>query len=136
MLFRTVAVVVAVAGVVVNLSSCGKLFVNAVVSSAVLVGAFLLASPAEAASVFNCSGDGHKCVVKVESGVVGDTVKVLDEKAHVVAFGRIVKRKGTFAVVSLTQISKEIRKGYPVIVNVEQRSSNLQWAASFSSPNE
>lgn len=105
-------------------------------SGIMLMGAFLLASSAEAASVFNCSGDGHKCVVKVESGMVGDTVKVLDEKAHVVAFGRIIKRKGTFAVISLTQISKEIRKGFPVIVNIEQRSSNLQWAASFSSPNE
>lgn len=99
-------------------------------------GAFLLASPAEAASVFSCSGDGQRCVVKVESGIVGDTIKVLDEKAHVVAFGRILKRKGAFAVVNLSQISKEIRKGYPVIVNVEKRTSNLQWAASFSSQPE
>ena len=99
-------------------------------------GAFLLAAPAEAASVFSCSGDGQRCVVKVESGIVGDTIKVLDERAHVVAFGRILKRKGAFAVVNLSQISKEIRKGYPVIVNVEKRTSNLQWAASFSSQPE
>ena len=107
-----------------------------IICAGFLLGSFLLAVPAEAASVFNCSGDGHKCVVKVESGIVGDTVKVLDEKARVVAFGRIMKRKGSFAIVSLTQVSKEIRKGFPVIVNVEQRSSNLQWAASFSSPSE
>lgn len=134
MLYVVVAVVVA--GVAVKSMNLVSAVRRTVLGSAILVGAFLLASPAEAASVFNCSDDGHKCVVKLESGVVGDTVKVLDEKAHVVAFGRIIKRKGSFAVVSLTQISKEIRKGYPVIVNVEQRSSNLQWAASFSSPNE
>lgn len=95
-----------------------------------------LAGDAEAASVFSCSSDGQKCVVKVENGVVGDTVKILDEKAHVVAFGRILRRKGAFAVVNLSQVSKEIRKGYPVIVDVEKRSSNLQWAASFSSQPE
>ena len=134
MLYVVVAVVVA--GVAVKSMNLVSAVRRTVLGSAILVGAFLLASPAEAASVFNCSDDGHRCVVKLESGVVGDTVKVLDEKAHVVAFGRIMKRKGSFAVVSLTQISKEIRKGYPVIVNVEQRSSNLQWAASFSSPNE
>ncbi len=98
-----------------------------------IVSTFVLAATAEAATVYNCSSSGRKCVVKVEEGIIGDHVKVLDEKARVVAHGRIVKRKGTYAVVTITRKAKSIRKGYPVIVDIENRSnSNLQWAASFS----
>ena len=92
----------------------------------------LLAVQADAASVYNCSGSGHKCVVKVEEGIIGDRVKVLDEKARVVANGRIVKRRGSYAVVAVSHNTATIRKGYPVIVDVEGRDSNVQWAASFS----
>jgi hypothetical protein len=99
---------------------------------AVLALNLLLAQVAEAASVYNCSASGHKCVVKVEEGIIGDHVKVLDEKARVIAYGRIVKRRGAYAVVSVSHNSQTIRKGYPVIVDVENRDSNLQWAASFS----
>ena len=101
--------------------------------SALLLGSsFILAVPAEAANVYNCSASGRKCVVKVEEGIVGDRVKVLDEKARVIARGRLVKRKGAYAVMVVSHKSKAIRKGYPVIVDVENRNSNLQWAASFS----
>lgn len=98
----------------------------------VILGFLLLASTAEAASVYNCSASGQKCVVKVEEGIIGDHVKVLDEKARVIAHGRIVKRRGAYAVVSVSSTSQTIRKGYPVIVDIENRDSNLQWAASFS----
>jgi len=99
----------------------------------ILTTTFVLAASAEAASVYNCSASGLKCVVKVQEGIIGDHVKVLDEKARVVANGRIIKRKGAYAVVSISRKSKLIRKGYPVIVDIENRSnSNLQWAASFS----
>jgi hypothetical protein len=98
----------------------------------VVGGNFGLASLAEAASVYNCSANGSKCVVKVEEGIIGDHVKVLDEKARVIASGRIIKRRGSYAVVSVSNTSQTIRKGYPVIVDVESRDSNLQWAASFS----
>lgn len=102
-------------------------------ASVMLLGNLVLASSAEAASVYNCSANGHKCVVKLEEGIVGDFVKVLDEKARVIASGRIVKRKGAYAVVAVRTTHQTIRKGYPVIVDVENRDSNLQWAASFSS---
>lgn len=97
-----------------------------------LVATFGLATWAQAASVYNCSSNGTKCVVKIEEGIVGDHVKVLDEKARVIANGRIIKRRGSYAVVSIPTTSETIRKGYPVIVDVDSRDSGLQWAASFS----
>jgi hypothetical protein len=97
-----------------------------------LLGTFGLASQSEAASVYNCSASVDKCVIKLEEGIVGDRVKVLDEKARVVAHGRILKRRGSFAVISIGNLLRNIRKGYPVIVEVENRDSSLQWAASFS----
>jgi len=99
---------------------------------ALFSGTFVLSASAEAASVYNCSASGRKCVVKVEEGIIGDRVKVLDEKARVIATGRIVKRRGAYAVVSVSDPTQTIRKGYPVIVDVENRDANLQWAASFS----
>jgi hypothetical protein len=95
-------------------------------------GTLLLAPTAQAASVYNCSSSGQKCVVKVEEGIIGDHVKVLDDRARVIATGRIIKRRGAYAVVSVMNTSQTIRKGYPVIVDIENRDSNLQWAASFS----
>jgi len=50
----------------------------------------------------------------------------------VIASGRITKRRGGYAMVAIVRKSQAIRKGYPVIVDVENRSSNEQWAASFS----
>jgi hypothetical protein len=101
-------------------------------SLALLSGStLLLASAANAASVYNCSAGGEKCVVKVEEGIIGDHVKVMDEKARVIASGRITKRRGAYAVVSISRATQTIRKGDPVIVDVENRDSNLQWAASF-----
>ena len=108
-------------------------FKKLAMTAAVLVGGnFVLAAAVEAASVYNCSTSGEKCVVKVEEGIIGDRIKVLDEKAHVIAHGRITKRRGSYAVVSISHTAQTIRKGYPVIVDVENRDSNLQWAASFS----
>lgn len=96
-------------------------------------GVLFFSVAANAASVYNCSASGLRCVVKVEEGIIGDHVKVLNEKARVIASGRIVKRKGSFAVVAVKgDAAQTIRKGYPVIVDVENRDSNLQWAASFS----
>ena len=92
----------------------------------------LLAPVASAASVYNCTASGERCVVKVEEGIVGDRVKVLDEKARIIAEGRIVKRRGAYAVVAVRNTSQTIRRGYPVIVDIENRDSNIQWAASFS----
>lgn len=95
-------------------------------------GLLLFSVAANAASVYNCSANGQRCVVKVEEGIIGDHVKVLNEKARVIANGRIIKRKGSYAVVAVKSTAQTIRKGYPVIVDVENRDSNLQWAASFT----
>lgn len=92
----------------------------------------IITSTAEAASVYNCSRSGKRCVVQVEDGIIGDRIKVLDEKARVIAYGRLVKRKGAYAVMSVSHQLKNIRKGYPVIVDVENRNASMQWAASFS----
>ena len=97
-----------------------------------LVTVLLIAGYSEAATVHSCVGSGDRCIVKVEDGVVGDKVKILDEKARPIASGRIVKRKGAFAVVSVNEATQVIRKGYPVIINIDSRSSSLQWAASFT----
>lgn len=106
-----------------------KLLVTALVLLAMNLS---LAVPAEAASVYNCSANSQRCVVKVEEGIIGDHVKVLDEKARLIASGRIIKRRGSYAVISISYNSQTIRKGYPVIVDIENRDSNVQWAASFS----
>lgn len=97
-----------------------------------LVWSFTLAQTAEAASVYNCSKSGKKCVAKVEEGIIGDSIRVLDEKASVVANGRIIKRRGAYALISISNKSKSIRRGYPVIVEIQRRNANLEWAASFS----
>jgi hypothetical protein len=111
------------------ISKLGRL---AAVLAFLTTSTLILAGGAEAATVYNCSSNGNRCVVKVEEGIVGDHVKVLDEKARVIASGRIVKRRGSYAVVSVSNKMQTIRKGYPVIVEIENRESNLQWAASFS----
>ena len=112
-----------------SLRSCAP---RAILIGIALAGNLVLAGSAEAASIYNCSASGRKCVVKVEEGIIGDHVKVMDEKARVIANGRIVKRRGSYAIVSMTGNSQTIRKGYPVIVDIENRSANLEWAASFS----
>lgn len=84
----------------------------------------------EAASIYSCSE--ARCVVRLKEGLVGDTVKVLDDKARTVGAGRIIKRKGSYGVISLSYSNQTIRRGYPVIVNLENRGSSMSWAASFS----
>lgn len=97
-----------------------------------LLGVLSGSLPALGASVYNCSVTSDKCVIKLEEGIIGDRVRVLDEKARVVASGRIIKRRGSYAVIALSDTNRTVRKGYPVIVDVENRASSLQWAASFS----
>lgn len=98
------------------------------------VAALLLAGYSEAASVYSVTSPS-RCIVKVEEGMVGDRIKILDDKARPIATGRIlklVKRNGLYAIVSVVDASQTVRKGYPVLVNMDSRSSSLQWAASFS----
>lgn len=106
--------------------------IQAWITALVVTAAVFSAGSASAASVYKCAADGDRCVVRIEDGIIGDQVRVLDEKARVIAQGRIISRKGTYAVITVSNASKTIRKGYPVIVNIENRKSDYQWAASFS----
>ena len=87
---------------------------------------------AKAASIQKCTESTRRCVIQLEDGIVGDRVRVLNERAYVVAEGRVLKRKGPYGVISISNITQSIRRGYPVIVDIENRNSNLQWAATFS----
>lgn len=104
-----------------------RIFLNVAVLSLLLS-----ANGAQAAAVHSCSKNGSKCIIKLQEGVVGDVVQVLDEKARIVGEGRIVKIKGTFGVIEVNPANSAIRRGYPVIVSVEKHESSLQWAATFS----
>src|SRR5687768_16018470 len=75
-------------------------------------------SIADAATIYSCSEDQKRCVVKQFDGAVGNLVTVMDEKARVVAKGKVLRRKGAYAVVELSEIFREIRKAYPVMVDV------------------
>jgi hypothetical protein len=108
-----------------------RLIKRDMVTLAALAG-LMLAGYSEAASIYSCAGNGERCVVRLENGTIGDQVRILDEKARPIAAGRIVKRRGNFAVISVIDASQTVRKGYPVIVNKDSRSSSLQWAAAFS----
>ncbi len=96
----------------------------------ILVG--LNSAPGMASSVYNCTKDGQSCVVKVDEGVIGDRVRIMDSKARKIAEGTIQKRKGSYAIVKISEYQKPILKGYPVIVEIDAEGSSLQWAASFS----
>jgi len=100
---------------------------------------FGLAPRVEAATVYNCNPDtvttsaaDTKCVIKLEEGSIGDRIRVLDEKARTVGEGRIIKRRGAYALVHVKEVTKSIRKGFPVIVISGARGSDLQWAASIA----
>ena len=42
--------------------------------------ALMLAGNSEAATVYSCADSGERCVVRLEDGIVGDQVRILDEK--------------------------------------------------------
>ena len=114
-----------------NLGTRSKSLLKRQMWALALLTGLMLAGYGEAASIYSCAGNGERCVVRLEGGTIGDQVRILDEKARPIAGGRIIKRKGNFAVISVIDASQTVRKGYPVIVNKDSRSSSLQWAAAF-----
>ena len=114
-----------------NLDTLSKSLLKRQMWVLALLTGLMLAGYSEAASIYSCAGNGERCVVRLEGGTIGDQVRILDEKARPIAGGRIIKRKGNFAVISVIDASQTVRKGYPVIVNKDSRSSSLQWAAAF-----
>jgi hypothetical protein len=95
---------------------------------------FSIANVAEAAAILRCDPPKPKqqCHARLEDGAAGSPIEVLDEKAHLVARGWIVKRSGAYGIVAFTQILKPVERGYPVIIKPGSIGNNLQWTASFS----
>ena len=57
-----------------------------------------------------------RCVVDLTHGALGDYVDVKNEYNYVVATGKIVNKKGRYAVILLKEIFREVKSGYPVIL--------------------
>ena len=97
---------------------------------ALVLGLFLtmFSSVSFAGTVHSCSeqikkvssdGDAKKitrCVIELTHGGIGDVVEIKNEYNYVVAVGKIVNKKGRYAVVFLKEIYREVKSGYPVIL--------------------
>ncbi len=92
--------------------------------------ASLMTSATFAASVQKCSAKTKSCDIKLEEGLVGDTVSVLNERAQPVATGWIIKRSGSEAVIKFKQVFRDVKRGYPVIVNIDNRGKKDRQVAS------
>jgi len=103
-------------------------------SIAVLIAAFS-SIVASAASVYSCDLNTKQCVAKLNEGALGIDVSILDEKARLVAKGSIVRKKGAYGVIQLKESFKEIKQGYPVIIDIEGDNSTSEWTASFPDKN-
>jgi hypothetical protein len=88
-----------------------------------------------AASIYSCDLNTKQCVAKLHEGAIGNDVSILDEKARLVAKGSIVRKKGAYGVIQLKESFKEIKQGYPVIIDNEGDNSTSEWTASFPDKN-
>jgi hypothetical protein len=93
-----------------------------------LVALFGMYAELNAASVQKCSRETKTCVIRLEEGLVGDRVSVLNDRAQPVAVGWIVKRDGTVGEIKFKEIYRDVRRGYPVIVDLENRGQNRELA--------
>lgn len=101
----------------------------AVVYTIAVIG---FADNAEAAAILRCDATKQQCQARLEDGGAGSPIEVLDEKAHLVARGWIVKRSGAYGIVAFKQVLSPVKRGFPVIIKPGSIGNNLQWAASFS----
>jgi len=92
----------------------------------------MLSSAVQAASIQQCNAGERRCIIRLSEGVVGDTVNVLNEKAQLAATGWITKRNGALAIISFKRVFKTVKRGYPVVVNIENRGKEVNWAAAFN----
>lgn len=97
-----------------------------------IAGVLLLSAAAYAGKIQTCRVDGSFCLAQVENGIIGDQVRILDEKASQVATGRIEKKNKSIALIRVQTKTKIPKRGYPVIVKVEKRLNTSQWAGAFS----
>lgn len=66
--------------------------------------------------VVRCSNKTSRCVAKIPEGYRGQKIQVLDETARQAGSGVILKRRGDYVLIKVTQFSKKIRKNFPVVL--------------------
>ena len=71
-----------------------------------------------------------RCIVEISGGRLGDVVEIKNQYNYIVATGKIVKTRGRYALVIVTDITREIKTGYPVIVR--NNDSIDYWTATKS----
>lgn len=109
--------------------------INIILNFIITLVLILITNIGESANIERCSEITKKCIIKLDKGSIGNKVKILNERAHVVGEGKIIHKKGPFGIIYVTKIRQNIRKGYPVIVDIHNEYSNAHWAASFSDIN-
>ncbi len=72
-----------------------------------------------------------KCVAKMNNGMLGETVTIMNDKAQIVAVAVITKRKGKLVLLKLTDRYAKIRKNYPIIIK-RQKNYGHMYKAMFS----
>ncbi len=87
------------------------------------------------ASIQKCSREKRTCVINLEeAGEVGDRVSVLNERRQLVAVGWIVSKSidggsdSRLAEIRFKEIFRDVRRNYPVIVDLENRGSERKVA--------
>jgi hypothetical protein len=104
-----------------------------------LVLPFVAATAAFGDGVHSCKAESRKmrsgeevsvtrCVIEVSGGHVGDVVEIKNPSNYIVASGKIVRTRGRYALVIVTEKSKEIRTGFPV--TVRNNDSMDYWTAT------
>ncbi|MBQ47952.1 MAG: hypothetical protein CMP10_10945 [Zetaproteobacteria bacterium] len=69
-----------------------------------------------------------KCVMKLPEGNIGDIVEVKNQSNYIIATGKILKRRGQYVSVILTDVIKTVRS--QDLVSVRNQDSNDQWTAT------
>ena len=106
----------------------------------ILLNSLLLANLALSATVHHCNPSQKRCIINLSEGQKNDSVRVIDDGAHLIDTGKIIliKRvkngKGIYAVIELSKSKKErreIQRGYPVIVELEHKRSHMIWGSQI-----
>lgn len=100
----------------------------------VLFGLALFSEKSEARVLSCTSHEPATCSVIVRNGIVGDSIRIADEKGREVAKGKITQLSSGKATVMITSKvgKKPITRKDWAYVTMEGRSSNAQWGAAFS----
>ena len=100
----------------------------------VLFGLALFSAKSEARVLSCTSHEPMTCKVIIRNGIVGDSVRIADEKGREIAKGKITQLSAGRASVMITSKAspKPITRRDFAYVTMEARSSNVQWGAAFS----